>query len=217
MGSFSSKMHLSRDGGKHHNESETEVNSSGTAENSTAKNDETGSEDNSENATSGNQEQNSPPKVRQSFSWLVDTPVVLTPTGKEQKGKGKKCVERKEKASSMLKYTNEKYLKSCHQFPEIPPSDTKRQLQFTNTPSSSSSSSSVKNIKYSTFDDGKESGKASKKRLKKANQPSPSLERRDFLPSTSGFRPGFGADGKQNSHSSSSKTEKKLNSKIGGQ
>lgn len=181
MGSFSSKMRTSRDGENHCKLSQVEVNSSGTEEDSTARHNETASEENSEIA-SRNMEQHSPPKVRQSFSWLVDTPVVLTTTGKEQKVKGKRCVEGKEKTSCMLKYTNGKYLKSCQHLSEIPPS--------------------------SSSDDARQSGKATSKGDLKANQGSPGpVERRGDIPSTSGFRVGFGADGKQLSHSSKSKSQ----------
>ena len=190
MGSFSSKIRISRDGEDHRKLSQVEVNSSGTEENSTAQHNETASEENSEIA-SRNLEQHPPPKVRQSFSWLVDTPVVLTTTGKEQKAKGKRCVEGKEKTSCMLKYTNEKYLRSCQHLSEIPPS-----------------SSSAKQSKYSTSEDARESGKAISKGDLKANQGGPGpVERRDVVPSTSGFRVGFGADGKQVSHSSTSKSQ----------
>lgn len=195
-------MRLSRDDEDHCKVAEADVNSSGTGENSTAWNNETASEDNSEIA-SRNHQQNSPPKVRQSFSWLVDTPVVLTTTGKEQKAKGKRCAEGKEKASSMLKYTNGKYLKSCQHLSEIPPSNPNGQPQLSDAPTSSLSSSG-KHSKNFTFDEGRESEKASTEELK-ANQEGPSFAgRRDVVPSTSGFRVGFGADGKQLSPSAKS-------------
>lgn len=198
MGSFSSKVRSPSNGKKHCKATEVEVNASGTAENSVARANETSNEDNSE-VVSRNEEQHLPPKFRQSFSWLVDTPVVLTTsTGKEQKSKGKRCVDGKEKTSSMLKYTNGKYLKSCQHFPEIPPSDPKR--PFTDAvQSSSSSSSSYKHVKCST--DTKH--EASTGGLK-VNQKS--LGKRNVIPSTSGFRVGFGADGTEQICQTPSKT-----------
>lgn len=199
-------MRTSSDGGEHRKVSEAMVNSNGAEENSTARQSETASEDNSEIALR-NQEQHSAPKVRQSFSWLVDTPVVLTTNGKEQKAKGKRCVEGREKANSMLKYANGKYLKSCQHLSEIPPSNSKGQPQLS-VASGSSLDSSGKHSKYCKSEDGcLDSGKERKEELK-ANQGIPGhSRRRDVVPSTSGFRVGFGADGKQASISPTAKNQ----------
>ena len=184
MGSFSSKVRTPHDGKEHCKATEVEVNASGTAENSVAQSNETSNEDNSEVAFAS-KEQHLPPKFRQSFSWLVDTPVVLTTgTGKEQKSKGKRCGEGKEKTSSnMLKYTNGKYLKSCQHLTEMPPSQPKRPI--TDAVQSSSPASSSKHARYSSCDAKHE---ASKGRVK-------NLGKREVIPSASGFRVGFGADG----------------------
>ena len=188
MGSFSSKVRSPSNGKEHCEATEVEVNASGTAENSVSRPNEASNEDNSE-VTSKNDEQHLPPKFRQSFSWLVDTPVVLTTgTGKEQKSKGKRCVDGKDKTSSMLKYTNGRYLKSCQHFPEMPPSDSQQALTDA-VQSSSSSSSSYKHVKCSTYDAKHEAGKGGLK----VNQKS--LGKRDVIPSTSGVRVGFGVDG----------------------
>lgn len=188
MGSFSSKVRTPRDGKEHCKATEVELNASGTSENSVAQPNETSSEDNS-GLASRNEEQHLPSKSRQSFSWLVDTPVVLTTgTGNEQKSKGKRCVEVKEKKSStVLKYANGKYLKSCLHLTEMPPSDPTRPI--TDTVQSSSSPSSSKHVKYSSCDAKQETSKGPER----VNQKS--FGNRNVIPSKSGFRVGFGADG----------------------
>lgn len=125
MGSFSSKMRSIRYGANlREAESNEETNSeiddeprsatdiSQMVENSAKRErtDETnGGEANTAAAT--NQEQQVAPKVGQSFSWLASTPVVLNTTTKEQKAKGKRPMEGKG-AGPVMKYSNEKYLKS---------------------------------------------------------------------------------------------------------
>lgn len=188
MGSFSSKVRTPHDGKEHCKATEVEVDATGMAESSVGRPNETSNEDSSEVASTS-EEQHSPPKFRQSFSWLVDTPVVLTTgTGKEQKSKGKRCGDGKEKTSSnMLKYTNGKYLKSCQHLTEMPPSDLKRPI--TDAAQSSSSASCSKHVRYSRCDAKHEASKSGVK----LNQNS--LGKRDVIQSASGFRVGFGADG----------------------
>ena len=66
-------------------------------------------------------EQHAAPKVGQSFSWLASSPVVLNTTTKEHKAKGKRPLEGR-KASGVMKYSNEKYLKSWQASAESLPS-----------------------------------------------------------------------------------------------
>lgn len=188
MGSFSSKARKAHDGKEQCQATEVEVNASGTAEGSVARSNETSNEDNSKVASTS-EEQNLPPKFRQSFSWLVDTPVVLTTgTGKEQKSNGKRCGDGKQKTSSnMLKYKNGKYLKSCQHLTEMPPSAPKRPIidDVQSLPSASSS----KHVRYSSCEAKHEASKSGVKLNQK------SLGKREVIPSTSGYRVGFGADG----------------------
>ena len=188
MGSFSSKARKPQDANELCQATEVEVNASGTAESSAARSNATSNEDNSVVASTS-EEQNLPPKFRQSFSWLVDTPVVLTTgTGKEQKSNGKRCGDGKQKTSSnILKYTNGKYLKSCQHLTEMPPSDPKRPI--TDAVPSSSSASSSKHVQFSSCEAKHEASKNGVKLNQKC------LGKRDVIPSTSGFRVGFGADG----------------------
>ena len=188
MGSFTAKARTAHDGNEHCQATEVEVNASGMAESSVSRPNETSNEDNSEVASTS-EEQNLPPKFRQSFSWLVDTPVVLTTgTGKEQKSNGKRCGDGKRKtSSSLVKYTNGKYLKSCQHLTEMPPSAPKRPI--TDAAQSSSSPSSSKHVRYSSCEARHEASKSGVKYNQK------SLGKRDVIPSASGFRVGFGADG----------------------
>ena len=124
MGSFSSKVLASRDNRSSRQRFETEENDGEMGEGGTEQQDEMAKEDNQECPSTSRQENSPPPRVRQSFSWLVDTPVILTTTGKEQKAKGKKCTEGKEKANYVLKYNNGNYLKSFEHFTDVPSSKT---------------------------------------------------------------------------------------------
>lgn len=128
MGSFSSKVRSIRYGANlSEAESNEEVNSGiedeprsitnshETAENSTTQGQAgktNGDVTNTGAATS--HEQQVAPKVGQSFSWLASSPVVLNTTTKDQKSKGKRPMEGR-KTSPVMKYNNEKYLKSWQQ------------------------------------------------------------------------------------------------------
>lgn len=124
MGSFSSKVRSIRNGVNLHEASE-EGSNDGTererhstasisemADNSTPRGQPGAKSADGTNAgASTSHEQHAAPKVGQSFSWLASTPVVLNTTTKEHKAKGKRPVEGR-KASGVMKYSNEKYLKS---------------------------------------------------------------------------------------------------------
>lgn len=153
MGSFSSKVHSIRNGVNLRETSKEEIDSgieglfrstadasSETAENSSSQEqaqETNGDELNNGGATS--HEQKVTPRVRQSFSWLASSPVVLISTENEQKGKGRKPKEGRMVSSDFTKYTNEKYLNSLQLSPETSSLKTERK-QHCDAGSSSSSS-----------------------------------------------------------------------------
>lgn len=57
-------------------------------------------------------EEHTVPKVQQSFSWLASTPVGSGAPANQQKEKPREPVEDTDKARNVMKYRNEKYLKS---------------------------------------------------------------------------------------------------------
>lgn len=141
MGSFSSKVRSIRSGVSLYESSkediddgierESHVTASVTemAENSTPQG-QAGvtNGDASNTGASTSHEQHAAPKVGQSFSWLASTPVVFNPTTKEHKAKGKRPVEGR-KVSAVMKYSNEKYLKSWQASVESLPSNANRNAQ----------------------------------------------------------------------------------------
>ena len=156
MGSFSSKVRSIRNGVSLHEsskedtddgierESHSTANVSKMAENAIPHG-QAGAA-NSDTSTAGastSYEQHAAPKVGQSFSWLASSPVVLNTTTKEHKAKGKRPVEGR-KASAVMKYNNEKYLKSA----ESLPSKTNRNAQP--SPSTSDDDHEVNKVKGRT-------------------------------------------------------------------
>ena len=148
MGSFSSKVRSIRNGVNLHEASKESINDgtererrstasiSEMAENSTPRGQAgTKNGDGTNAGASTSYEQHTVPKVGQSFSWLASSPVVLNTTTKEHKAKGKRPVEGR-KASGVMKYSNEKYLK-FRQSAESLPSNTNRNSE----PSSSTTPS----------------------------------------------------------------------------
>ena len=65
-------------------------------------------------------EQHTAQKVRQSFSWLVSSPIDSDTAATEEKDKGGNPVEGKAKSRNVVKYQNEKYLKSWQRSSELP-------------------------------------------------------------------------------------------------
>lgn len=128
MGSFSSKVRSIRYGiNLRESQSNEEINngiedeprsttnSTDMADNSSTQGQaNTTNGDVSNTGTATSHEQQAAPKVGQSFSWLASSPVVLNTTTKEQKAKGKRPMEGR-KTSPVMKYSNEKYLKSWQQ------------------------------------------------------------------------------------------------------
>ena len=102
---------------------EADVNADGMVENTNRKlqgQDADSSNGDTEDASkiqsmSTTQEQHSSPKVGQSFSWLASSPVGLGSPACEQKTQ-----KRKPKSRRVMKYRNEKYLKSWHHCAESP-------------------------------------------------------------------------------------------------
>lgn len=187
MGSFSSKVRSIRYGVSQGEESNEEItsgiedeprsasNTTEMKENSPAQGQaDTTNGDVPNTSTATGHEQPAAPKVGQSFSWLASTPVVLNTTTKEQKTKGKRPLEGR-KTSPVMKYSNEKYLKSWQQH------------------SGESSSSSTKGNTSSTANDCAASNDLEERNAKKGNSSDTSLSRCGSVPV------GFGAVGKQSS------------------
>ena len=185
MGSFSSKVRSIRYGVSLSEESNEEI-TSGTEDEPRSASNTTEMKENSpaqgqadttnvpNTSTATSHEQQAAPKVGQSFSWLASTPVVLNTTTKEQKTKGKRPLEGR-KTSPVMKYSNEKYLKSWQQH------------------SGESSSSSTKGNTSSTANDYAASNDLEERNAKKGNSSDASLPRCGSVPV------GFGAVGKQSS------------------
>ena len=115
MGSFSSKMHVSSSQRTKNDRklSKTGANPSGTAGNSKSQARSEATNEDKARAGSTNHEQPSEAKKRPSFSWLVETPVVLHTSSKEQDDKGKKAVaDGKGKVNNIGVQSDDKYLKS---------------------------------------------------------------------------------------------------------
>ena len=189
MGSFSSKVRISRDNRNSCEVVETEVNEMGDGKTETLRHGETAKEGDTEIPCTSHEQDSPPPRVRQSFSWLVDTPVVLTTTaGKEKKAREKRCAEGKEKTSNVMKYNNGKYLKSLEHFADIPspnPMST-RQPKLTEA----SSLSGKQNGESSKLDASK-----ARKDTSQAKQENTNPATKDVVPSRSGgYRVGFGVD-----------------------
>ncbi|KAJ7380950.1 hypothetical protein OS493_004538 [Desmophyllum pertusum] len=110
----------------------------------------------------GSQEQHTDPETdpkvrRPSFSWLVSSDVLKT-AANEKKGKGKRPMKTKMKSDNVIKYSNEKYLKSWQPSVELSSSKTKQKIQC--DASSSSSSSADCNSKNPTnYNSGHEGNK----------------------------------------------------------
>lgn len=135
MGSFSSKVRSIRNGVNLHEESGESINDgtererhstasiSEMAENSTPRGQaDAKNGDGPDAGVSTSQEHHAAPKVGQSFSWLASSPVVLNTTTKEHKAKGKRPMEGKKASAVIMKYSNEKYLKSWQAAAESLPS-----------------------------------------------------------------------------------------------
>ena len=135
MGSFSSKVRSIRNGVNVNEESRESINDgtelgrhstasiSDMAENSTPRGQAGAKNGDGSNAgASTSHEQHAAPKVGQSFSWLASSPVVLTTTTKEHKAKGKRPMEGRKASAVIMKYSNEKYLKSWQASAESLPS-----------------------------------------------------------------------------------------------
>ena len=115
MGSFSSKMHVSSSQRTKNDRklSKTGPNPSGTAGNSKSQARSEATNEDKARAGNTNNEQPSEAKKRPSFSWLVETPVVLHTSSKEQDDKGKKAVaDGKGKVNNIGVQSDDKYLKS---------------------------------------------------------------------------------------------------------
>lgn len=163
MGSFSSKVRSIRYGGNRREaESNQEINSgiedelhsttdtSEMAENSSTQGEAEGTNEDEANAGgSTSHEQYVTPRRRQSFSWLVSSPVVLDTTANEQKRKGKEPKEGRITSSYVAKYTNWKNANSLQLSPEISPLKTERKPQC--GASSSPSPSTDSNVKYQKY------------------------------------------------------------------
>lgn len=93
MGSFSSKMLVSSSQSTENDRklSKRDANPSGTAGNSKSQARSEATNEDKARTGSMNQKQPSEAKKRPSFSWLVETPVVLHTSSKEQDDKGKKA------------------------------------------------------------------------------------------------------------------------------
>ena len=93
--------------------SKTGANPSGTAGNSKSHVRSEATNEDKARAGSTNHEQPSEAKKRPSFSWLVETPVVLHTSSKEQDDKGKKAAaDGKGKVNNIGVQSDDKYLKS---------------------------------------------------------------------------------------------------------
>ena len=76
-------------------------------------------------------EQHTVPKVQQSFSWLASTPVGSGSPANQQKEKPRKPMEDREQARNVVKYRNEKYLKSWQHSEEwLKTTDRRYQVTF---------------------------------------------------------------------------------------
>ena len=181
MGSFSSKMNVSS---AHNKDSGRELPSGMAGSSKTQARAEAANDDKAK-AGSTNREQPFETKKRPSFSWLVETPVVLHTSTKEQEDKGKKTVtEGKGKSNNAAAQSDEKYVKSI----ELP-----SKSQKSNT--SSWSSSSGRYGSYKRYDSASSGKNKDERRTNQMNQ-SP-RNNGDVSPTTSeaSYPVGFGVIG----------------------
>ena len=210
MGSFSSKKRAVSDVGNIRKESNEEMsrgvgdegfpttNSSEMAEKTITRGQADAANGGETHAGTSSQQQRTAPKVGQSFSWLASSPVVSNTATKEQKAKGKRPKERsgRAEASNVLKYNNEKYLKSWQQ----PSSNTTRKAQGDASTSSPSSSPADNNGKYPAKKSNSGYGEVNKEESSQAKQPESGNIGEASTSRGRGVPIGFGAVGKQNSH-----------------
>lgn len=152
MGSFSSKARAIRSGSQNFGDSPKEEINSGSedesrsitdaseiAENSTTQ--EQAEVTNGGGSSSGatSHQQHTTPRVHQSFSCLGSPPIVFNATANVQKGKGKSFIEGGSRSSSVMIYSNGKYLKSWQHSTELLPSETTERKPKRDAGSSSTS------------------------------------------------------------------------------
>ena len=140
MGSFSSKMLVSSSQSTENDRklSKRDANPSGTAGNLKSQARSEATNEDKARAGSTNQEQPSVAKKRPSFSWLVETPVVLHTSSKEQDDKGKKAAaDGKGKVNNVGLQSDDKYLKSV-ELPSTSNGKSKR-VHYQDNPTSCSS------------------------------------------------------------------------------
>ena len=182
MGSFSSKMNVSA---AQNNDSGRKLPSGMAGSSKTQAREEAANADKAK-AGATNREQPFETKKRPSFSWLVETPVVLHTSAKEQEDKGKKNItEGKGKSNNAATQSDKKYVKSI----ELP----------SKSHASSSSSSSEKHGSYKRHD-STSSGENREKRHANQMKHSPK-NNEDVSPTASEARypVGFGVVGKKDS------------------
>lgn len=144
-----------------------------------------------------NQEQPSEAKKRPSFSWLVETPVVLHTSSKEQDDKGKKAAaDGKGKVNNIGLQSDDKYLKSV----ELP-STSNGKSKRVHYQDSSTSCSSEKQGKYESNNSWNTEGIMAKSTYQMNQNP------RSNDDATASYPVGFGVVGKNDSRVGSRTTK----------